>query len=74
LSLIILVLIFVNVKTLTMLLLFTGPRATYMALAGDLVPTGTTLVTPAIKASKEIVPFQQARVRSPNLGVRFKIF
>jgi len=24
----------------------TGPRATYMVLAGDLVPAGTTLVTP----------------------------
>jgi len=27
----------------------TGPRATYMVLAGDLVPAGTTLVTPAVK-------------------------
>jgi len=27
----------------------TGPRATYMVLAGDLVPVGTTLVTPAVK-------------------------
>jgi len=27
----------------------TGPRATYMALAGDLVPAGTTLVILAIK-------------------------
>ena len=27
----------------------TGPRATYMVLAGDLVPQGTTLVTPPVK-------------------------
>jgi len=27
----------------------TGPRATYMVLAGDLVPAGTTLVTPEYK-------------------------
>ena len=26
----------------------TGPRATYMFLAGDLVPAATTLVTPAL--------------------------
>ena len=26
----------------------TGPRATYLFLAGDLVPAGTTLVTPAL--------------------------
>jgi len=26
----------------------TGPRATYLVLAGDLVPAGTTLVTPEI--------------------------
>jgi len=27
----------------------TGPRATYMVLADDLVPAATTLVTPAVK-------------------------
>ena len=27
----------------------TGPRATYMVLAGSLVPAGTKLVTPAVK-------------------------
>jgi len=27
----------------------TGPRATYMVLEDDLVPAGTTLVTPAVK-------------------------
>jgi len=26
----------------------TGPRATYMVLAGDLVPAGTALVTPGL--------------------------
>jgi len=48
---IILVLISVNVKTLIMLMLFfrTGQRATYLVLAGDLVPAGTTLVTPALR-------------------------
>jgi len=46
---IILVLIFVNVKTLIMLFR-TGPRATYLVLAGDLVPEGTTLVTPVSDA------------------------
>jgi len=29
-----------------------GPRATYMVLAGDLVPAGTTLVTPAVESSE----------------------
>ena len=52
LSLIILELIFVNVKTLIMRSLFLeqahGARASYMVLAGDLVPAGTTLVTPVI--------------------------
>jgi len=34
-----------------MLFLFRiGLRATYMALAGDLVPAGTTLVTPALQS------------------------
>ena len=28
----------------------TGPRVTYMVLAGDLVPAGTTLVTPGLQA------------------------
>jgi len=32
-----------------MLMLFrTGPRATYVVLAGDLVPVGTRLVTPGV--------------------------
>ena len=30
----------------------TGPRATYMVLADDPVPAGTTLVTPAVKVSR----------------------
>jgi len=45
LPLIILVSIFVNVRTLIMLMLFLE-QATYVVLAGDLVPAGTTLVTP----------------------------
>ena len=40
----------VLVKTLIMLMLFLEQaRATYMILAGDLVPAGTTLVTPAVR-------------------------
>jgi len=30
----------------------TGPRAIYMVLAGDLVPAGTTLVTPDLAYMK----------------------
>jgi len=42
----ILVLTFVNVKTYHAYVIFrTGPRATYVVLAGDLVPAGATLVT-----------------------------
>ena len=46
----ILVLIFVNVNTLIMLMFIfrTGLWATHMVLAGDLVPVGTTLVTPGL--------------------------
>jgi len=45
-------LIFVNVKVdHANVILRTGPRATYMVLAGDLVPVGITLVTAALKNS-----------------------
>jgi len=43
----------------------TGPRATYMVLADDLVPVGTTLAKPAVKflvweniTRKELQPLQ----------------
>jgi len=61
---IILVLIFVNVKTLIMLILYLEQargrstwslRAIYMVLAGDLVPAGTTLVTPGLTWSIPII-------------------
>jgi len=45
----ILVLIFVSMKIYHANVIFrTGPWATYMVLAGDLVPAGATLVTPAL--------------------------
>jgi len=47
---IIFILIFINVKTFdhANVIFRTSPRTTYMALAGDLVPAGTTLVTPGV--------------------------
>ena len=50
---------FVNVKTLIMLVIFrTGSRATCLILAGDLVPAGTTLVTTAVQCAVvfEVLP------------------
>jgi len=44
-----------------MLLLFL--RATYRVLAGDLVPPGTTLVTPAVESFWKLV----SKDRSPKL-------
>jgi len=49
LPLVILVLIFVNVKTLIIL---EQERATYMVLAAEVVPAATTLVTPALEAKR----------------------
>ena len=47
---VILVLIFLKCEDIdhANIIFRTGPRATYMVLAGDSVPAGTTLVTPAL--------------------------
>ena len=60
LPLIILVLMFANVKTLIMLMLFirTGLWATYLVLAGDLVPAGTTLVTLTVDRDDEPICYR----------------
>jgi len=49
---IILVLIFVNCEHIdhANVIFKTVPRATYMVLAGDLVPAGTTFVAPALES------------------------
>jgi len=61
---IILVLIFVNVKTLIIanVISRTSPCATYMVLAGDLVPAGTTLVTPGLECSPIVLYYCYTRV------------
>ena len=48
----ILVLIFVNCEDIdhANVIFKTVPRATYVVLAGDLVPAGTTLVTPWLES------------------------
>ena len=78
LSLIILELIFVNVKTLIMRSLFLeqahGARATYMVLAGDLVPAGTKLVTPVIDLIVTTVFVGDHQVQKFSYGSKQSVF